>query len=111
MGLVAIALISVTIPALACVMLGKSGPDGHSCCERVTNIQGGGPVPSGNSCCVIVANESPSAPVAAFKCSPPAVVAVSYSDVPAVADAQPLSSGPVEEALSPLCNTSSVLRV
>ena len=110
-GLVAIALISVATPALACALFVKSGPHAHSCCEPATKLQGNAPAQSENACCVTVTHESPSAPVAVFKCAPQVAMAVAHNDLSVVPDAQLSVSDPFEVASSPPCNTSSVLRV
>jgi len=108
-GLVAIALISVATPAVACVLFGRSGPQAHSCCEPATNMQGSRPAQSQNSCCVTVAHESPAAPVAVFERAPQAALAVAHNSLSVVPDAQPFSPSPVDGAVSPPCSASSVL--
>ena len=110
-GLVAIAFVSVSTPALVCLIRGKSQPAGHSCCLPADKIQDGRPAQAGNSCCVTAAHEDPSAPAGVFKCAPLAVVTVVYDNGAVFCRSQFFSSAPVDDASPPDCCSSSVLRI
>jgi hypothetical protein len=110
-GLIAIAFISVAMPALVCLIRGKSQLAGHSCCLPANKAQDSRPAQTENFCCVTVAREDPSAPVNFFESAPLAIAIVAYSDGAALRKECFLSSATIDDASPPGCSNLSVLRI
>ena len=110
-ALIAVAFISVAMPALVCLIRGKSQLAEHSCCVPANKVQDSRPAQTGNSCCVTAAREDPSAPVSFFKSAPLAVAIVANSDAAVLRKAHFLSPTTIDDASPPGCSHPSVLRI